>query len=50
MEETALERDIKRAIRCVEDPDKDMQRWFKARTGMTPREFIDKWERKLNGK
>lgn len=43
------ERQIKRAIYCIEHGSKDMQNWFKAETGMSAREFIDKADKELNG-
>ena len=42
-----LERNIKRAIYCIENDDKDMIVWFKLQNGMTPQEFIDKWSDRL---
>lgn len=42
-----LERQIKRAIFCVENGSPDMYRWFKSETGMTPQQFIEKWEKIL---
>lgn len=42
-----LERQIQRAIHCVESKSPDTCNWFEAETGMTPQAFIDKWEKKL---
>lgn len=42
-----LERNIQRAIYCVENDDKEMAVWFKLQNGVSPQEFIDKWSKKL---
>lgn len=42
-----LERNIQRAIYCIENDDKDMAVWFKLQSGVTPQEYIDKWSKKL---
>lgn len=42
-----LERNIQRAIYCIENDDKDMAVWFKLQNGVTPKEFIDKWSKRL---
>lgn len=42
-----LERQIQRAIYCVESKSSDMCDWFQAETGMTPQAYIDKWEKIL---
>ena len=42
-----LERNIKRAIYCIENDDKDMAVWFKLQNGVSPQEFIDKWSKRL---
>ena len=42
-----LERNIQRAIYCIENDDKDMAVWFKLQNGVTPQEYIDKWSRRL---
>ena len=42
-----LERQMQRAIYCVEKGSRDMCNWFEAETGMTPQAYIDKWEKKL---
>ena len=41
-----LERDIQRAIYCIENDDKDMAVWFKLHNGVSSQEFIDKWSKK----
>ena len=38
-----LERNIQRAIYCIENDDKDMTVWFKLQNGVTPQEYLDKW-------
>lgn len=43
-----LERQIKRAIYCTEHDCPDLSRWFRAETGMTPQDFIDKWSKELD--
>lgn len=40
-----LERNIQRAIYCIENDDKDMAVWFKLQNGVTPQEYIDKWSK-----
>lgn len=42
-----LERNIQRAIYCIENDDKDMAVWFKLQNGVTPQEYIDKWSKRL---
>lgn len=42
-----LERNIQRAIYCVENNDEEMAVWFKLQSGVTPQEYIDKWSKKL---
>lgn len=42
-----LVRNIKRAIYCVENHDKDMSEWFEMQNSITPEEFLDKWGKKL---
>ena len=42
-----LERNIQRAIYCIENDDKDMAVWFKLQNGVSPQEFIDKWSKRL---
>lgn len=42
-----LERNIQRAIYCIEHDDKDMTVWFKLQNGVTPQEYIDEWSEKL---
>ena len=42
-----LERNIQRAIYCIENDDKDMAVWFKLQSGVTPQEYIDKWSDRL---
>ena len=42
-----LERNIKRAIYCIKNNDKEMAVWFKLQNGVSPQEFIDKWSKKL---
>lgn len=42
-----LERNIKRAIYCIDNDDKDMTEWFELQNGTTPQEFLDKWSKKL---
>lgn len=42
-----LERNIQRAVYCIENDDKDMAVWFKLQNGVTPKEFIDKWSKRL---
>lgn len=42
-----LERNIQRAIYCIDNDDKDMTVWFKLQNGVTPQEYIDKWSDKL---
>ena len=41
-----LERQIARAHYCIDHDCSDFIKWFEAETGMKPRDFIDKWERK----
>ena len=42
-----LERNIQRAIYCIENDDKDMAVWFKLQNGVTPQEYIDEWSKRL---
>lgn len=42
-----LERQVKRAIYCIEHKNKELSDMFEAETGMTPEAFVDKWEKKL---
>lgn len=42
-----LERNIQRAIYCIENDDKDMSVWFKLQNGVTPQEYIDEWSKRL---
>lgn len=41
-----LERQISRAYYCLDHGCPNFTKWFIAETDMTPRNFIDKWERK----
>ncbi|CDI43279.1 Predicted protein [Lactobacillus helveticus CIRM-BIA 953] len=41
-----LERQIQRASYCIDHGCPNFTKWFIAETGMKPRDFIDKWERK----
>ena len=42
-----LERQVQRAMDCIEHKNKELSDMFEAETGMTPEAFIDKWEKKL---
>ena len=42
-----LERQMQRAIYCIEHKNKELSDMFEAETGMTPEAFIDKWEKIL---
>ena len=42
-----LERQILRAHYCLTHDCPDLEKWFIAETGMTPQQFIDKWEKIL---
>lgn len=42
-----LERQILRAHYCLTHDYPDLEKWFIAETGMTPQQFIDKWEKIL---
>ena len=41
-----LERQIARAYYCIDHGCPNFTQWFITETGMKPRDFIDKWERK----
>ena len=42
-----LERQMQRAIYCIEHKNKELSDMFEAETHMTPQQFIDKWEKIL---
>ena len=42
-----LERQVQRAIYCIEHKNKELSDMFEAETGMAPEAFIDKWEKIL---
>ena len=42
-----LERQVQRAIYCIEHKNKELSDMFEAETHMTPKAFIDKWEKIL---
>lgn len=42
-----LERQMQRAIYCIEHKNKELSDMFEAETGMAPEAFIDKWEKIL---
>ena len=42
-----LERQILRTHYCLTHDCPDLEKWFIAETGMTPQQFIDKWEKIL---
>lgn len=41
-----LKRRIRRAHYCLTHDCPDLEKWFIAETGMNPKKFIDKWQKK----